>query len=162
MKNTKKVFAILFVVLGVCCLIMGFCFGKISDNYKGASAGMGRFIDGKLVMSETGTIGGNSEGVKKFKTSSTLAYAFGAMFIICGGFDMLKLKLEKKTPIQKKAGKVIEKQGCNIVIQDIDGKRESFVVEQGVIITNGDVGYFEMRNKRIIGFTPIKNKKSGM
>ena len=42
------------------------------------------------------------------------------------------------------------------MIQWTDGKRERLIAEQDVILMNGDAGYFEIRNQRIIGFTAIK------
>ncbi len=158
MKNTKKVLAILFIVGGIAGILFGFVSGKMSDDYKGVSMQMGHYENGKMVINQGSDvmIGGNAEGVSKFKLYSTLGYALGAIFIIGGVINLVTLKVEKKMPVKKKAGKVIEKHGNIIVIQGTDGKRERLIAEQDVILMNGDAGYFEIRNQRIIGFTAIK------
>lgn len=98
----------LFFILGVLLCIMGFAFGKMSDGYKGTSISTGRMVDGKFVADSANsnmTIGGNSEGVKKYKNYSLIAYGIGAAFIIGGIVDCAGYAIGKRKPVKESSEK---------------------------------------------------------
>lgn len=150
-----KVRIVLFLFLGVMLCVMGFVFGKMSDSYKGASVQTGRMVDGKFVSDSSNsnmTIGGNSEGVKKFKNYSLIAYGIGAAFFIGGAADWVVYVIKKKQPVKRKNGKVIEKRGNMITVEFQDGSRKRMMAEPDVIIAQGDAGEFIYQAERITGF----------
>lgn len=154
MKKVKVRIGI-FLILGALLCILGFGFGKMSDSYKGAAVSTGRMVDGKFVAdpaSSNLTIGGNSEGVKKYKNYSLIAYGIGAAFLIGGIVDCAGYAIVKRKPVKRKLGKVIEKRGNIITVEFQDGSRKRMTAGEAVIIALGDQGEFEYQENRIIGF----------
>lgn len=95
MKDIKKVLSVLLFCIGVCCMVTGFCCGKMSDDYKGSSVMFGYTSNGEVHINSSGTIGGNSEGVRKFKMYSQISYVLCIMFIGLGLIQMYEYRKEK-------------------------------------------------------------------
>lgn len=156
--NKKKIGIVLFVFLGVMLCIMGFLFGKMSDSYRGTSITMGRMVNGEFVSNSASnaTIGGNSEGVRKFKQYSQISYGVGGAFLLGAIVDMVTYQMAQKKPRKKGRGKIIEKKGNLVIVEFEDGKRKRLIIESGVIVAQGDSGEMKYQGDRLIGFEPRK------
>lgn len=157
MKNTKKIVGILMLFSSVCCLLLGITCGKMSNQYKGTSITMGYYSGDEVVLdsNSTNVIGGNSEGVRKFKTYSQLSYVFCVIFLGFGLMQISAYRKEEKLPVQKKIGKVIEKTAGNfVIVQFKDGTRQRLMTDIAVILTEGDVGYMDIKGQKILAFKP--------
>lgn len=154
----KKIGIAVFAFLGVMLCIMGFLYGKMSDSYRGASVGFGRMVNGEFVAdsSSNATIGGNSEGVRKFKNYSLISYGIGVAFLLGAIVDTVMYQIALKQPKKKERGKIIEKKGNLVIVEFEDGKRKRLIIESDVIVAQGDSGEMKYQGDRLVGFEPRK------
>ncbi|MBR7056222.1 MAG: hypothetical protein IKI17_03945 [Oscillospiraceae bacterium] len=152
--NAKKSIGAVLIVLGLFVALLGGCSAsKLSDSAKPLSIESGYTINGKTVITDRGTIGGNSQAVSTFNGLKYFFIIAGIAFVIGGIVLYSKGKSFETIPTMTKHGRIID---LDIVIASVefdDGSRERLQYRPtDFVLVIGDRGTFYIKNGMIVSF----------
>ncbi|MCH5212437.1 MAG: hypothetical protein J1G06_05445 [Oscillospiraceae bacterium] len=154
MIKEKKKTGIVVMVIGVLVFLSGFFCMHMSNENKGTTVTSFRYdSNGHMVMTGSGNIGGNPEGIEFFNAFAFFAFATGSICTVSGGILFLKAKIKDSAPVEKVYGRVIGKaENGTVIVELSDVFRQKLMPKQTVFLAVGDTGTFNLKKDIIVNF----------
>lgn len=152
--NTRKKAGRLLIILGLIIGIVGYiCSGMLSDAAKPIRVQSGYSLNGRMVITDSGTIGGNNDAVS-FYNALKYFFVLGGVLISFAGIIMLRKGKEfESAPTVQKRGRVIDLDILMATLEYDDGIRERVQYNPStLLLVIGDTGVFEIKENQIVSF----------